>query len=238
MLGTKVTGKFDLDQKVLQNRENRLVYEGIAYVRFGKKLKMMTAYFLGESFYNRKCSGIISAVLEYKTHKRLIITDEHTVCYKPEIIDTIKMLNIKFPIEIQCLYEKSCGAVIYKLENAQPLFLLIKNTHARHWSFPKGHIEGNESERRTALREIKEETGLQVRFVNGFRQYCEYTPFANVKKHVVMFLAEAKGDDVKIQKEEISQYIWADFDTAINMFKHQNDIKAIRGAYNTISKQR
>ncbi len=234
MLGTRVTGKLDLNQRVVQNREKRLVYEGIAYVKLGKNLKLTTAYFLGGSFLSSECEGIVSAVLNYENHQRLIITDVNTVCYEPEIKDTIRKLNIKFPVDIQCLYEKSCGAVVYRWEKCEPLFLLIKNTRARYWSFPKGHMEGNESERRTAMREVMEETGLRINFINGFRQHCEYNPFGNVTKHVIMFLAEARCSNVKIQKEEISQYAWVKFEDATKMLKHQNDIKSITGAYKKI----
>ncbi|HBB03954.1 TPA: hypothetical protein DCZ39_03570 [Patescibacteria group bacterium] len=37
-------------------------------------------------------------------------------------------------------------------------FLIIQQKQGSHWFFPKGHIEDNESEEQTALREIYEET--------------------------------------------------------------------------------
>ena len=41
--------------------------------------------------------------------------------------------------------EKSCGAIIYKEENRELKFLLV-HQHNGHFSFPKGHMEENETE--------------------------------------------------------------------------------------------
>ena len=46
--------------------------------------------------------------------------------------------------------EKSCGAVVYKYQNNQLLFLLIKSKKGHHFSFPKGHVENDETEVETA----------------------------------------------------------------------------------------
>ena len=66
--------------------------------------------------------------------------------------------------------EKSCGAVVYRMEDGSPEILLIKHRNGGHWAFPKGHVEKNETESETALREIQEETGLAVDLDTGFRE--------------------------------------------------------------------
>ena len=53
------------------------------------------------------------------------------------------------------------------IKDQQPLFLLIQQK-AGHYGFPKGHVEKNETEVETAIREIKEETGLEVKIYNNF----------------------------------------------------------------------
>ena len=86
--------------------------------------------------------------------------------------------------------EKSCGALVYRYEGDRLMLLLLRHRHGGHWSFPKGHVEGEETEIETALREIREETGLSVSLREGFRHTVEYYPKPGVRKHVVYFLGE------------------------------------------------
>lgn len=56
---------------------------------------------------------------------------------------------------LKMLTEKSCGAVIYKKDGKFTHYLIVKYS-AGHWSMVKGHVEKNETEKQTAIREIKE----------------------------------------------------------------------------------
>ena len=143
------------------------------------------------------------------------------------------MRNVKL-INISCLYEKSCGAVIFYKTRQDTKILLVKNNNGRYWSFPKGHIEDGENEHQTAIREIKEETGLDVTIFNGFREVSEYCPFGKIRKRVVFFLARAFTDNVKIQEEEIDSYIWVDLQQARKMCSYDNDLRIIDKAETAI----
>ena len=78
-------------------------------------------------------------------------------------------------------HEKSCGGLIYREHEGETHILLLKHRCGGHWSFPKGHMEAGETEMETALREIREETGLRVFLREGFREAVEYSPKPNVK---------------------------------------------------------
>ena len=120
-------------------------------------------------------------------------------------------------------YEKSCGAIVYRKSRDRIELLLIQNRYGGHWSFPKGHVEGEETEVQTALREVKEETGLDIQLEDGFRQAVEYFPKPNVKKQVVYFLGQAQSLEIKRQKEEISRITWTDIHKAYHMVAFKND---------------
>ena len=119
--------------------------------------------------------------------------------------------------------EKSCGALVYRRNREQIELLLIKNRYGGHWSFPKGLVEGRETEAQTALREVKEETGLDISLQSGFRHAVEYFPRPTVKKQVVYFLGEATSNDLHMQEEEISRIIWMDIHKAYHMVTFKND---------------
>ena len=62
---------------------------------------------------------------------------------------------------------KRCGIIVMikngpsEVENKFK-YLLVLGRQSKKWGFPKGHMEENESEERTALRELKEETGIEL----------------------------------------------------------------------------
>lgn len=113
--------------------------------------------------------------------------------------------------------EFSAGAIIFRRETRQALFLLIYSGRNKIWGFPKGHIEPGEVEKSAALREIKEETGItDLRFVDGFREEDVYQAVSNrgphsgsvIEKHSVYFLCETKTKDIVIDAAEITDHKW------------------------------
>lgn len=127
------------------------------------------------------------------------------------------------------IYEKSCGAVIYTERNGKRLYL-VEWMQGGHRSICKGHVERDESERQTAEREIREETGLSVKFVDGFRETIEYSPYENCMKTVVFFLAEANNLDVTAQEEEVREISWLPFEVAVEALTFDADQKTMQKA--------
>ena len=67
--------------------------------------------------------------------------------------------------------EKSCGVLVLRRQEDELYVVLLRHRFGGHWSFPKGHVEAGESERQTALREVREETGLTgIKLMEGFGQ--------------------------------------------------------------------
>ena len=79
-------------------------------------------------------------------------------------------------------HEKSCGGLIYREHDGETQLLLLKHRCGGHWSFPKGHMEAGETEMETALREIREETGLRGVLREGGREAGEDSPKTHVKR--------------------------------------------------------
>lgn len=121
------------------------------------------------------------------------------------------------------IFEKSCGAIVYRKFHGNTEILLIKHVNSGHWSFPKGHVEAGETEVETALREIKEETGIDVIIDPSFRETVSYYPRKDTQKSVVYFVAKAKNFDFVPQEEEISQIKWVDIGHASTVLTYEND---------------
>ena len=107
--------------------------------------------------------------------------------------------------------EKSCGAIV--VDNGK--LLLIKHVLG-HWDLPKGHVENNETETETAIRELKEETNIDIEISDKFRYTIEYSPEEDVWKEVVYFIAKPTSYNIIPQEEEVQIAEWVNIEEAIN----------------------
>ena len=119
--------------------------------------------------------------------------------------------------------EKSCGTMCFDGNKV----LMVKH-NVGHWAFPKGHVDKGETEIETALREIKEETHLDVEIDSSFRHVVNYSPKIGVTKDVVYFCATPKSDEIIAQKEEISKIQWISLDEAYKIVTFDNDRNLIK----------
>ena len=128
-------------------------------------------------------------------------------------------------------YDDSCGAVVFTRQNDKILYVIIQSIEG-YYGFPKGHIEGDETEEETALREIYEETGLKVDVIPDFRFVDEHSipGKLNVKKRIVYFVAEYSDQEISYQPEELLGALLMTYDEAMNAFQFENSRKILREA--------
>ena len=127
--------------------------------------------------------------------------------------------------------ERSAGAVIFS-KDTQRKYLLLHYSEG-HWDFPKGHIEKGESEEQTALREIKEETGITgITFIGGFKENLHYFYTFNkapIFKSVVFYLAQADKADVILSFEHIG-FVWLPYKEALIRLTYKNAKEILKNA--------
>ncbi len=134
--------------------------------------------------------------------------------------------------------EISCGAVLFTRVGSEIKYLIIKQ-RGGHYGFPKGHMEGDETECETAIREIREEVGITVtEFVEGFRTTDEYMlPHKrDVKKKVVLFLAEYSDQRIVIQKKELFGAALYTYDEAMKLLSFDGSRRMLREAHEFLKK--
>ena len=124
--------------------------------------------------------------------------------------------------------EISAGIILFNKVNGK--FLLL-NYPSKHWDFVKGKMEEGETFHETALRETNEETGIKdVEFLDGFKEEIEYYFRADnqdIHKKVIFFLGKTETTNIILSHEHLD-FIWLDFDNALNKITYENAKNLLR----------
>lgn len=120
-------------------------------------------------------------------------------------------------------YEYSAGAVVYTVDSGVRKYVVIRS-RTGSWGYPKGHIEKGETEQDAALREVKEETGLDIELDTGFVYRDEYPLPLKKKtlKKVVYFVGRYEGQTPTPQPSEVSKICLFTKEEALSHFRYDN----------------
>ena len=101
--------------------------------------------------------------------------------------------------------EKSCGCII--LRDDRVLLVAARDDEGKlFWSFPKGHQENNETDIETAIRETKEEVGLDVKIVNNEPIRTGHLVHGGTAyKEILLFIAKPLNGEIRIQVDEVEK---------------------------------
>lgn len=183
------------------------------------------AYIMGVSHPVRHFEGRVVAIVRRLGGKGVVwvVAPKSTRFIVNDIKKALDFAENREKYNIDCLFERSCGAVVFYGSGEDRVFLLIKNKRSAHWGFPKGHIEDGETNEQTATREVLEETGLDVTIVPGFSSTSKYTIQGKVEKTVTIFLATASSRGVTLQEDEIDDSKWVGYNEALELLNFEND---------------
>ncbi|MFP4508617.1 MAG: bis(5'-nucleosyl)-tetraphosphatase [Spirochaetaceae bacterium] len=116
--------------------------------------------------------------------------------------------------------ERAAGAVVVRKTGFGEWECVLVLQHNGDWGLPKGHVEAGESDAETAIREVREETGLSITPAEGFAESVVYTLPSGKTKEVVYFLAHVKAGQLTPQPEEIRDTRWFRLDDAFRTVRY------------------
>ncbi|MBB5854080.1 NUDIX hydrolase [Amycolatopsis umgeniensis] len=136
--------------------------------------------------------------------------------------------------------ETSAGGLVVDTERAHAALIGRLDRHGRLlWSLPKGHIEDGETVEQTAVREVKEETGISSRVLEplGTIDYWFVAERRRVHKTVHHFILESTGGELSDEDVEVTEVAWvplADLETTL---AYSDERKLVRKAKELFAQQ-
>jgi len=122
----------------------------------------------------------------------------------------------------------SAGGIVIRYDGGQPWLVIgsrRRERDGRTWTLPKGTPNAGESREETALREVNEETGLEVRITGPLDDivYWFVQSGTRIHKTVHYFLMEPVGGDLSQHDHEFDEVRWISFDEAATMLTFETE---------------
>jgi 8-oxo-dGTP pyrophosphatase MutT (NUDIX family) len=129
----------------------------------------------------------------------------------------------------------SAGGVVVSAERERPSLVVGMRRRGRDgvtWTLPKGTPDPGESTEQTAIREVAEETGLEVRIVAPLPsiEYAFVQDGTRIEKTVHYFLMEPTGGDLSRHDHEFAKVRWVPFDEASALLSFQTERDLVAAA--------
>ncbi|HYP27709.1 MAG TPA: NUDIX domain-containing protein [Blastocatellia bacterium] len=125
--------------------------------------------------------------------------------------------------------QTSAGGVAYRRKGEAIEIAIISVGEHNRWQLPKGLIDKNETSAEAALREVREEAGIETEMIDLIDK-VEYWYYAKrgVKrirfhKSVYFYLLKYRSGDTKDHDREVNEARWVDIDTGLSMLTFKSE---------------
>lgn len=127
------------------------------------------------------------------------------------------------------MLETSAGAIVYTLIDTKVYYLVIQDFHG-NYGFPKGHIEAQETAPQAALREIREEVGIDVVLDTSFEYELNYVMPNGIDKRSIYYLGSYHDQIPVKQEEEVQKILLLPFEETVDILTFDNMKDILRKA--------
>ena len=135
----------------------------------------------------------------------------------------------------------SAGGVVYRIGENGVEVVLCRRNDPPLWALPKGTPEAGETREQTAVREVTEETGLEVE-PKGFIDDIVYwfvRPSDRVRYHktVAFYLMSATGGDTSLHDHEFDEARWLPAAEALEIMTYGNEVRVVEKSLSMASEE-
>ena len=121
---------------------------------------------------------------------------------------------------------QAAGGVLWKKEGGEKKFAIVHRHKHDDWSLPKGKVDKNETWKKTALREVLEETGFEAKikkYAGSISYLLEGTP-----KVVLFWHMKIKSEKKAKMNGEVDQVRWVTVKEAEKLLDYPEELSVIR----------
>jgi 8-oxo-dGTP pyrophosphatase MutT (NUDIX family) len=136
------------------------------------------------------------------------------------------------------LREFSAGGLVVRRMRGRPFIAAVRVKEGTVLALPKGHIEQGESGAETAVREVREETGVDSRLIEKLDdiRYWYTRDGARVLKVVSFFLLAYRSGSVRdYQREEVDSAEWIPLEEAPDRLAYRGEKEMARAALSKLA---
>lgn len=137
------------------------------------------------------------------------------------------------PVRYQTEHAVSAGGVVCRYADGKMEVVVCGRNSDSSWGLPKGTPEEGESLEQTALREVSEETGLQVeieRKIGTIEYWFVVQRGHRVHKHVHHYLLRPIAGSTDDHDSEYDVVVWVPAEEALSRLTYQNEVNMVRKA--------
>jgi 8-oxo-dGTP pyrophosphatase MutT (NUDIX family) len=144
--------------------------------------------------------------------------------------------------KVTTLDQISAGGVAFRRRGSRLDLAIVSVRPSLRWQLPKGIVDPGETPEVTALREVREEAGVETELIQLI-ETIEYW-YRSVKnrkpvrfhKFVHFYLLQYRSGDVADHDHEIEEAKWVSFDKAVEMLAFKSEREVVAKARGMIEK--
>ncbi len=138
--------------------------------------------------------------------------------------------------KITTMDQVSAGGVAFRWKDAKPEIAIVSVKPKMRWQLPKGIVDEGESPQVTAVREVREEAGVDadllklIETIEYWYRSVKYGKPVRFHKFVHFYLMEYQSGDVANHDHEVEEARWVSFEAALEMLDFKSEREVVEKA--------
>ena len=130
----------------------------------------------------------------------------------------------------------SAGGVAFRWKDSEPEIAIVQMKPKLRWQLPKGIVDPGESPEVTAVREVREEAGIEaermalIETIEYWYRSVRNGQSVRYHKYVHFYLLEYRSGDVSDHDHEVEESRWVSFDEAVEMLEFKSEREVVEKA--------